>query len=477
MLTVVFLVFLLAFVILLGYVLERTIMTGKETYPLLFLICFLPFYGNSLVLSYQQVGSPVGMAIFQYSKEIVLLLALAAFIFFKRNIFFHPFHLGFLDILFLLFLGLSTAFLVLPIGTASFLNKAIYFKNIFLMCLLYFYGRNSQLSFLDIKRGLKLVLAISVIAFSLSLFEKVTNTHIHTLIGLGKYNLELKDKEPTGHYGLTWSFQAQDGKKRFGSIFANPLEFAATTLLTFTIGLALLISVPFKQNKLIYALLIGISILNLLTAYSRASLAAFLGMLFFMAILFRFYKLIGLGFVAVVSMILYLIYFAPKDTQYFVLDTLTFQNPSSIGHALEWFEAIDSMISSPQGIGLASSGNAGGVDVETKVGGENQYLIYGVQLGVVGMLLYIAMLLVGIRQALLAYRRSQKQEDRVIPLIAASVKFGLLLPLFTSNAESYLFVSFVTWWMIGYASTQYHHTKPLRVKSGSLVGGTHISSI
>jgi hypothetical protein len=63
---------------------------------------------------------------------------------------------------------------------------------------------------------------------------------------------------------------------------------------------------------------------------------------------------------------------------------------------VEWLLALDSMIANPLGIGLAMSGNAGSVTDELRVGGENQFLIYGVQLGWIGMLLYIGALFTGI---------------------------------------------------------------------------------
>ena len=65
---------------------------------------------------------------------------------------------------------------------------------------------------------------------------------------------------------------------------------------------------------------------------------------------------------------------------------MNFQNTSSLGHLLEWIEGLNSMIKNPMGIGIAMSGNANGVDQALKIGGENQFLIYGVQMGALGLL-------------------------------------------------------------------------------------------
>jgi hypothetical protein len=39
--------------------------------------------------------------------------------------------------------------------------------------------------------------------------------------------------------------------------------------------------------------------------------------------------------------------------------------------------------------------------------------------------------------------------------VAAATKIGLLIPLFTANAELYLFVAFLSWFLIGYIETHY----------------------
>ena len=78
-----------------------------------------------------------------------------------------------------------------------------------------------------------------------------------------------------------------------------------------------------------------------------------------------------------------------------------------MGHVLEWMMGLESMISNPLGISLAMSGNSGSVEDEVRVGGENQFLIYGVQLGFLGMILYIMVLAFGISKSLTVFRKSK----------------------------------------------------------------------
>ncbi|WP_375584146.1 hypothetical protein [Cyclobacterium xiamenense] len=193
-------------------------------------------------------------------------------------------------------------------------------------------------------------------------------------------------------------------------------------------------------------------------------------MLFFIALVFRLYRLLLLGLALLIGFTGYVLYFASEEFYFFVYDTLTFQNASSVGHLVEWFLALDAMVANPEGIGLAMSGNTGSVEDDVRVGGENQFLIYGVQLGVFGMLLYIAALGLGIFKSLQVFRYTENVSEARVAFVAASTKFGLLLPLFTANAELYAYVSLVSWWAIGYSLSVYNRLMP------SIKTSSHLSA-
>jgi hypothetical protein len=207
---------------------------------------------------------------------------------------------------------------------------------------------------------------------------------------------------------------------------------------------------------------------SLFFSASRAAFGAFFAMLFFIALVFRLYRLLLMGVFLLFGFVVYVVYFASEDFYYFVYDTLTFQNASSLGHAVEWFLALDAMVANPEGIGLAMSGNTGSVEDDVRVGGENQFLIYGVQLGVLGMLLYIGALALGIVKSLQVFRHTENVSDARVAFVAASTKFGLLLPLFTANAELYAYVSLVSWWAIGYSLSVYNRLLPSVKRSSYL---------
>jgi len=143
---------------------------------------------------------------------------------------------------------------------------------------------------------------------------------------------------------------------------------------------------------------------------------------------------------------------------------LKFENTSSLGHLIEWIEGSLSIFENPLGIGLAMSGNASGVDQAIKVGGENQFLIFGVQMGVLSVLIYLLILFFIIKRSSHVYIKSSNF-DKHLSFIVSCTKFGLLLPLLTANAELYLFVSLTTWFFAGYIESRYIELKFEKNKS------------
>jgi hypothetical protein len=195
--------------------------------------------------------------------------------------------------------------------------------------------------------------------------------------------------------------------------------------------------------------------LSFFFSYSRGAIIASGIIVFFTLFLEKKYQLVRIVLALVIISVVYISFFSSKELQYFVLDTLSFQNTSSLGHLLEWLEGVNSMIQNPMGVGIAMSGNANGVDQALKIGGENQFLIYGVQMGVIGLLIYVSILIKGVKDSLKVFKLSSKHHVKSISFVAAATKIGLLIPLFTANAELYLFVAFLSWFLIGFIETYY----------------------
>jgi len=414
-------------------------------------------------------GSPLAVMIFQSLKEVIVLLAAAVFIIYQKRPLDYPFRLQTTDWLMLAFMGLTTLFLFLPIGQASFINKLLYFKGILIPALVYFLGRNTSFDTREFENVFRIIFIIAIAAFVVNLIESfILNVHLQQYTGYALFNLHISDIEPAGNYGLTWTFESTNAMKRLASFFANPLELASSVLMGFAAGLIWYLTSK-REYQWKYILVMVCSIGSLIFASSRASFAAFFVMILFIALVFRLYKLIGFGFVCFLIFTGYILLFASDDLFFYVVDTLQFADTSSVGHVVQWAIAFDSMISNPLGIGLAMSGNFGSVTDELRVGGENQFLIYGVQLGWVGMMLYIGMLISGIKESIYVFKQSDNLNIARIAFVAGTVKVGLLLPMFTANVEIYTYVSWISWWMVGVSVNEYSKIKERSYKSEVLV--------
>ena len=447
---------ILIYIIFIGLTLGE-IYKGNSAYLLLYVICFLPFYTVFQITVFNAFENIVLINSIKYSKDFVFFSSFILFIIgTKRSIINRTFNFSVLDKLIITFLALVLVYLIIPLGEANLISKIIYAKNIFLIGILYFFGRNTDFNFKNWNIVIKLLVFLTLLSFIIALLETVVGTHLHSFLGYSNYNLVVNDIDPQGNYGLNWSFESQGAQPRYASFFADPLEFSASLLLFFSLVLWLFIPSKHKQNKLLFFSIILVIIFSFLFAFSRASMFSGILVLVFGLYLSRYYKLIFSIFFIVLLGLVYIYNFSDEELRFFIQDTLTFQNTSSLGHLVEWIEGIISIYENPFGVGLAMSGNASGVDQSIKIGGENQFLIYGVQMGIVSLVLYLLILIKAIYNSARLYLKSVDYNHKSIGFITSLTKFGLLIPLFTANAELYLFVALFSWYLVGQSERLYN---------------------
>jgi hypothetical protein len=435
------------------------IVKGKWTYFIFFLAAFLPIYITYLSLTYLNTRSEVLVTVFQALKDGVVGIALVVAILFQKKPAEYTFRPQSTDWLMGSFLIIAFCFLILPIGEVAFLTKASYFKGMLLPGLAYFLGRNTVFDERELSRFFSMIFIVAILAFAVNLMEQfVLQAHIQQHTGYALYNQVINDTYPTGNFGLSWTFETQAMTKRLASFFADPLELASSVLLGFAAGLIWFLTSK-REEGFPYLVVMLCSMGSLFFSSSRSAFGGFFIMLFFIAVIFKLYRLILFGFSLVTAFVIFVVFFASDDFYYFVIDTLTFQNASSVGHVVEWVIALESMIENPFGVGLAMSGNSGSVTDEVRIGGENQFLIYGVQLGFIGMFLYILILGFSISRSIRVFRLTENVMTARLAFTAAAVKTGLLFPLFTANAELFAYVNWITWWMVGYAMNEYSKIK------------------
>ncbi len=425
---------------------------GKIEYILYFICLALPFYATLQAQIFEISKSELLVNTIKFSKDLIFFYALLIFLLGKNeSIISRSFNFSALDKLVLGFVILILFYTLIPLGEADFFSKVIYAKNILLIPLVYFLGRNIELSD-EIYSNLKKIFLVIIASSSVFVFfEFIFSTHFHTLIDYATYNSIVNEIDPQGNYDLSWSFEGQGSRPRYAAFFADPLELSASLLLLFSFTLFFFYNKT-NTNYLIPLLLISFL---LLMSFSRGAIVACFGIILFSLLIHKKYKTLTKIFFTSFIVFLLLFYFGGEELQYLIIDTLKFENTSSLGHLIEWIEGILSILENPFGIGLAMSGNAGGVDQSLKIGGENQFLIIGVQMGILALIIYSLILLFVIIRSIKSFNSSINLKEKHISFIVSCTKFGLILPLLTANAELYLFVSLVSWLLAGYVEKTY----------------------
>ena len=438
-----------------GFVLKNTYQ-GKPLYMLLYIACFLPFYTTFQIIVFNAFDNVLLVNLIKYSKDFVFFTSFVLFILgTRKSLLDTEIKLSFLDKLIACFLLLTFIYLIIPLGEAAFLSKIIYSKNIFLIGIVYFFGRKTRFHSKNWNSILKIIIGLTALSFIVAFIENIMGIHLHSLIGYADYNMRINDIDPQGNFGLNWSFERQGANPRFASFFADPLEFSASLLLFFSASLWYYLHSKLRNNKIIYLGLMFVVSCSFLLAFSRGAMLSAVLVLCFGLFIFKNYKILFTGLSIVLIAFLYNLFFASEDTRYLIEDTLTFQNSSSLGHLLEWIQGLLSIYENPFGVGLAMSGNASGVDQSIKIGGENQFLIYGVQMGVIAVLLYLLIIVKSIVNSVITYKRNISDSHSSISFITACIKLGLIIPLFTANAELYLFVALFSWYLVGQVESIY----------------------
>ena len=442
-------ILLFLYFFILSFILRESI-RKESIYPLIYIILFLPTYSFFQILIYDLSQNIFFVNLIKYSKDLSILSIFLIYLFGRKtSVFKIKWKVTKLDLLFISFSALIFFFMVFPIGEANLLEKIIYGKNLLLISLVYFLGRNINYSFLELNYINKILVILTSISCLIALIEFSFYTHLHSAINYSSFYLDLYNINPTGNFGLSWTFERPGPIKRFGSFFADPLEFSSFLLIGLSIVLFKIYTSKISINRTNYFFLLFLIIIGIYLSYSRSVIISVFLMFFISLILIKKYRLL-LSLISVSLFIgLGIYYFSSEETKYFILDTITFQNSSSLGHLVKWIQGVLSISDNPLGSGLGTSGNSLSVDDQISVGGENQFIIIGVQMGLLGLINYIGLIYYSIRNSYKLFNLEKDFKLKYLPFVVCSLKFALIFPLMTSNAEIYTFLSLFGWFLVG----------------------------
>lgn len=413
---------------------------------LIFIVCGLPIYINALSVSFL-FGLGKWIPYLQSLKEIAVMATLFVVI---REINKRPvFHL--IDKLVIVFFAYTFLYVLFPIGPFALFYKLLAFKNLSFFCLLYVIGRLCKTELVYINKLFSFIVIVIIVAAVVSIAERISYQHLQSFTGFADYNFYFFNAEASGNYGLLWTFETESGAKRFGSIFSNPLDLAASTVLCLGILFGLIThknkAVTIRPNNFEIVGLVA-TVVCILLAASRASFLSYFVLIYIYGWVINNKKIIKLFHVFAFLILYYVFFILEGDLYNFIMNTITFRNESSLGHVIEWIDGINAMVAHPLGMGLGQSGRVTMVNNEN-TGGENQFIIIGVQAGVIAMFLYIGLYYQILKTGLRELKQSVGKEWKVI-LSIVLIKIGLFIPMFTAYIDSYIYVSYISWFLTGY---------------------------
>ena len=431
------LIFVLSFLISVYY-----LITKRMENILLFIIFALPIYITTLsvVLMY---GLKDWIPVLQSFKELLVLSALGTLVLtIKKKL-----ELHFVDKLVLFYFFYTLVYVFLPIGGFSFMERVLSFKSISFFPLIYFTGRLIDVDKVYLNKYFHYICLFAIMTAAVLLLEVIFNVHLQTYTGYADYNLYYFNMEPAGHYDLTWTFEIENGFKRFASFYSTPLEHSASTLVTVSV-LAALITKDRRAvwNKFTIITFIS-TLLSITFALSRASFVGYFIMLYVYAWINKKWVWLKVFHYSLALTAIVALMWVNEDLYDFVINTFNFSNSSSITHLFEWIQGIQAMINNPLGLGLGASGKVAG-SMGINIGGENQAIIIGVQTGIIATLLYVLIYGYTIGISAKAYRSSE-DKIRKLGLVIFLIKVGLIIPILTAEVESYIYLSYLTWFLTG----------------------------
>ncbi len=420
------------------------ILKAKTGGVLLFIIFGLPIYITSLSIV-SMYGFKSLVPILQSFKEIIVLLTFIAVILSLKK---KP-RLHFLDKIIILYFICVACYVLVPLGSFSFKERLLSLKSIAFFPFIYFIGRLIDSKKINLSQYFQYICIVAIPAAVVVCWEAFTYTHFQLFTGYAEYMSYFFNFEPSGNHGLNWTFEAEnDGPKRFASIFANPLDHAAGTLTTFCALLAL-ITTDTSKIKINRFLLVAFicTFFSILFALSRAAFVSYFIILYIYAFITNRRSWLKYFYYGVALAVIIFFTSMSGDIYQFIIGTLNFSNSSSVYHIIAWLEGIEAIAANPLGLGLGSAGKISGAE-GINVGGENQFLIIGVQAGLIALLLYLFIYIYILRTA---YKMTHelKGKARKVALFILLLKIGMIIPFLTAEAESYVYVSYITWFFSG----------------------------
>lgn len=328
----------------------------------------------------------------------------------------------FCDFVAFLFLAytLLLLFLAPDKGLAAYALR-VYAEPLFV----YYLARSVPLSYAGLERFFRYFFALAVLISCWAIFQAAALGD-GFLINLG-YETLPSGKLASGFYIAMFFFQRAVGT------FASPNTYGIYLQTVILLGIFLWHTGVYKSRKWFFTAL-SLLVCGLLYSFSRSAWLATLaaaGLFMFMFLDWRRFLRIAMKTGAAILLIVAIVTLArpelvvPVATH--IKNTLTLEDPSTMGHIDSLIEGLEIVRSNPFGIGLGLSGPRALARSDQAINAESAFFVLAFDVGIPGFFLYCLFLLTVILRLLASVRKRVAKRERALILTVIAIFAGQMI--------------------------------------------------
>jgi hypothetical protein len=327
-------------------------------------------------------------------------------------------------------------------------------RDLLLPVAIYLVGRTLPLDEQRARWVFRLLLGVGLALAVLGIIERqLVPTEAHVWIGIPAYYRDILGLGGLDYLlGLPanyWTSANSGLLRRAVSVYGSSQPFALSFLLFLPpFAYALLTRTLPERRFALLGLLIMLAALAL--TITRFTIVIALGQLVLMGLLLSArarriaWRVLATVLAAGVAVLV-----AVPAVRLLVINTLTFQDHSSSLRLQVWGATLGLIFSNPIGYGIATTGQTASRFGGAVISIEGQYSKIGVELGLIGLLLYIAVLATLSLYLLRGAYRVRRPYLQAVSCVLAIVFIGLAVNSMTTEWHNSIALVYPLWWLAG----------------------------
>ncbi|MGB0383977.1 MAG: O-antigen ligase family protein [Ardenticatenaceae bacterium] len=363
------------------------------------------------------------------------------------------------DLLILFYIFYTLAYLCFSLfeSSNSLVTLLYGLRDLILPFLLYMVGRSISLSDKRAHRVFQWLLWAAFIYSLIGIIEwSFIPTQWHADLGIARYYKELLNLEYRPYYlGLPenyWRGTAAGRLRRAASVYGSSQSFATSFLLLLPVSIYGMLTRTLKERHLATLTFI-ISMIGLVLTITRFTIVICVGLLILASLISsQRARRWARQSLIVMTVAFILALFLSNSFRVVVISTLTFEDHSSSTRLVIWADTARIIMRQPLGYGIGQVGHTVARLIEERaqvVGIEGQMSKIGVELGILGLLLYLSILVVISAYLFITYNRVKEPYIRALCFASALTFIGLLVNSLTTEWHNSIALVYPAWWLAG----------------------------